>query len=140
MTAWLALCKAEPAPRGYVTSRYDVALPGWVEVEDDAVDGFYRYQHYHREYRLKPEDSILKTPRDIGIYAWLQHEGRIVLNYSPQEKRLSGPASSDLPPLYARAATLCTGLLPRFEFGQLYYDDVPPSVANHLQYKLCQTK
>ena len=138
VSTYLDLCSTEPAPRGYKTEKYNTDQLRWFEVDEDANPGFYRYTHYHREYRLKTSSTVLKMPLYIGIFVWLQHEKRIVFSYDPEECVLTGPASAILPPLFARAASLCSGFLPHFERYQHVYSDVPASIAHHLLHKLQQ--
>lgn len=138
ITSYLPLCPHEPAPRGYKTEKYDIDQLRWFDVEEDSAPGFYRYTHYRREHRLKIDGAIWKTPPYIGIFAWLQHKKRIVFAYDPKESVLTGPANAILPPLFARAISLCSGLLPCFERGQHRYVEVPAGVAYHLLHKLHQ--
>lgn len=138
ITSHLSLCSNEPAPRGYKTERYETDQGRWLEVDSDIGPGFYRYIHYQREYRLKINGTTWKTPPYIGIFPWLQHEKRIVFTYDPKERTLRGPANVILPPLFARAVTLCSGLLPRFERNHHIYVEVPGGVAYHLLHKLHQ--
>ncbi len=138
--AYRALCPYEPAPRGYKTERYDAEQLRWIEVEEDRQPGFYRYTHYRREYRLKLPETSAKMPPYIGIFVWLQYKKRVVFTYDPKTKTLRGPASAILPPLFGRAAVLCSGFLPQFD-AQTYqhvYTDVPASLATHLLQKLHQ--
>lgn len=138
--AYRVLCHEEPAPQGYKTERYDAEQLRWIEAKEDRQPGFYRYTHYRREYRLKLPETSLKMPPYIGIFVWLQHEKRVVFEYDPKAKTLRGPASAILPPLFGRAAVLCSGFLPQFD-AQTYqhvYTDVPAGLAYHLLQKLRQ--
>ena len=136
---YLSLCSYELAPRGYKTEQYDTEHLRWIEVEEDAQPGFYRYTHYRREYRLKLNDTSLQAPPYIGIFSWLRQEKRIVFEYDPDAQTLTGPASAILSPLFGRAAVLSSGFLPRFK-AQTYqhvYRDVPPGVCpTHLLQKI----
>lgn len=135
---YLSLCPEQSAPRGYKTERYSEDLLRWLAVEDDGGPGFYRYTHFHRDYRLKLKGTTLKTPAYIGIFIWLHQQNRVAFDYNPSTETLTIPASTILPPLFARAATLCSGALPQFVQFQHIYSQIPPEVAGHLLHKLHQ--
>ena len=138
--AYYDLCPHEPVPRGYKTEQYDLEQLRWLEVEEDDAPGFYRYTHYRREYRLKLSATCVKVPPYVGIFIWLQHAKKIVFTYNPKTLTLQGPASAILPPLFGRAAILCSGFLPHFDTTTYdhVYQDVSPAVAYHLLHKLHQ--
>ncbi|MCL4264741.1 MAG: hypothetical protein KJ069_16075 [Anaerolineae bacterium] len=136
------LCPPEPMPQGFKSERYDWQRLRWAETATTDEPGFYRFSHYRREYRLKMDDVVRKTPPYIGIFAWLHYKNQIVFQYEAATQTLRGPASATLPPLLGRAAVLCSGHLPRFEpqNSTHIYQEIPPAVANHLLYKLHQGK
>lgn len=140
--SYLHLCPREPMPQGFRTERYDTQRLAWIEASEANQPGFYRFTHYRREYRLKIGDDVLKTPPYIGFFAWLRYENRLVFTYDAAKQMLHGPASVTLPPLLARAATLCSGFLPRFvpQDRAHIYQDIPPTIAHHLLDKLHQGK
>jgi hypothetical protein len=78
--------------------------------------------------------ELLDVPRAAGIYAVLRQEQRHILRYEVARQRLSVPVRAQLPVLHARAAVLCSGMLPAFDrtapdHPSLVYAAVPYHVA-----------
>jgi hypothetical protein len=101
----------------------------WFDVQSDEADGFYRYQRFTTEYRLKWQGSSRKLERSTGIYEYARRTGRLIVDYDPIEEVLRVPLTAGLPSLAERSAVMTTGLLPTVEFavgrGVLIYREVP---------------
>jgi len=127
-------------PIGYKMKKFDVAASRWKEVEESHKPGFYRYEYYRPEYRLKLNGRSLKVPRNVGLFLLLQHHNRSVLQYDSEKQTLTIPVHPRLPVLFARAATLCSGYLPHFD-KKTYtytYHQITPTVARYITSKLNQ--
>lgn len=62
-----------------------------------------------------PMGSTVHASREHAVYERMRWENRNVLDYSLVDRELWVPAQASLPPLQARAATLASGMLPRYE-------------------------
>lgn len=138
---YLALCPMKPEPHGYGIKKLNLAQGQWVEVERTDGTGLFEYDCVEgRQYRLRIEGQCRQTPRDFGIYALLNHLGHSILRYDDRVCELVVPAFANLPILFARAATLCSGLLPQYDYlKKAYrYQGVTTAVAYAILTKLNQ--
>jgi hypothetical protein len=142
LDGYLELCVESPEPSGYTIRAFDTDALDWVEVRQAASDGLYRYEYYRPEYRLKTEGRCLRTSRESGIYLLLGRMRRSVLHYDRDEKKLSVPVRAPMPVLFARAATLSSGLLPRFLWNEKVptrvYRAIPEEIADWILSRLGQ--
>lgn len=133
LDGYARLAREVPGPSGYEIEVFDAAWLCWSEIPEAAGDGLYRYKYYRPEYRLRTGGRDLKVAREAGIYTVLERERRKILRYDPASCELAVPVTTPLPALHARAATLCSGLLPGFERrdGVPYrlYSGVPGGIA-----------
>lgn len=133
LAGYFRLAREVPGPSGYEIEAFDAPSLRWTEARDTQADGLYRYKYYWPEYRLRTGGRDLKVARETGIYTVLHRERRKVLRYDPTRCELAVPVAAPLPELHARAATLCSGLLPGFERrdGVPYrlYGGVPDGIA-----------
>ncbi len=131
-----------PGPSGYEIEVFDPARLRWSEAPNTSGDGLYRYKYYRPEYRLRTGGRDLKVTREAGVYSLLKREGRKVLLYDAAKQELVVPVAAPLPDLHARAATLCSGLLPAFERRDgvpcHVYGGVPTGIALAIMEKLDQ--
>lgn len=102
-----------PAPTGWSIQKFEELR--WVDTSTDRGNGFYRYRHFTTEYRLKWEGRCVKLDRSTGIYELCRRTGKLIVEYDPEARSLKVPLIAGLPTLAARAATLCSGLLPAIE-------------------------
>jgi hypothetical protein len=103
----------DPAPTGWSMERFENM--SWREVNSDSTDGLYRYRHTTTEYRLKSDGRCRKLDRSTAIYEYCRQTGRLIVGYDSSARTLRVPQIAGLPPLAARCATLCSGLLPSSE-------------------------
>jgi hypothetical protein len=79
---------------------------------------------------------------NTGIYAELSRIGRRVLRYEPEATNgtLVVPAAAPLPILHARAAVLCSGLLPAFDRAERTrrFVNVPRETVRRIAHALDQ--
>ena len=139
---YLALCLQRHEPQAYGTRQLDVAGKKWVEVEKSAETGLFEYAMADSSkcYCLKWNGIYTDVPRDIGVFALMHRLNKSVLTYDKDRRTLIVPRFANLPALFARSATLCTGLLPAYNrVDQTYlYQNVTPSVAYSISTKLKQ--
>ncbi|MCD1144808.1 hypothetical protein LQU92_06060 [Kocuria sp. LUK] len=116
----------------------------WEATEDRDLPGLYRINHHHRtRYAFRtPEDVASGHARfvasGIGKHFAARRAGVPLVSYDPELQLLSVPIGAELSGLYARAAVLCSGLLPAKvdEDFSLNYGDVSPEFAQVLVDKL----
>lgn len=142
VNGYARLAREMPGPSGYEIETFDTERLRWSEVNEVSGDGLYRYKYYRPEYRLRTGGRDLKVTREAGVYLLLGQEGRKVLRYDAAGQELAVPAAAPLPDLHARAAALCSGLLPAFERrdGVPYHlhGGVPAGIALAIMEKLDQ--
>jgi hypothetical protein len=142
LEGYARLAREIPGPSGYEIEAFDAERLRWSEVNEVSGDGLYRYKYYRPEYRLRTGGRDLKVTREAGVYLLLRREGRKVLRYDPAGQELAVPAAAPLPDLHARAATLCSGLLPAFGCRDgvpcQIYGGVPAGIALAIMEKLDQ--
>ena len=143
LDSYAQLCLESPEPSGYAIQTLDTDSLTWVEVSRSDGEGLYRYDCYRPEFRLKADGRCLKTPGEIGAYLLLRRRQRNVLRYTPESGDLLVPVRTRLPDLFARAATLASGLLPDFaRLGEVpthVYRQVPAAVAEAILVRLGQS-
>ncbi len=140
LNAYRHLCETRPEPQGYGIRYFDGQSLRWVEVEKSAENGLYEYMMVDgsRTYCYKKEYVFTKVPRDMGLYMWLADERRQILQYDTIAQTLTVPRFAVLPTLLARAATLCSGLLPKLVENTFVYQNTPAPVAYNIMIKLNQ--
>ncbi|MFI7481996.1 hypothetical protein ACH9EU_06215 [Kocuria sp. M1R5S2] len=112
----------------------------WEATEDRDRPGLYRVNHHHRtRYAFRtPEDVASGHARfvasGIGKHFAARQAGVPIVSYDPELELLSVPIGAELAGLYARAAVLCSGMLPAKvdEDFSLNYGDVSPGFAQAL--------
>jgi hypothetical protein len=130
-------------PRGYGIERYNHLALRFSQVDTDHDPGLYRYDVYGRpQFRLRGNGELLAVEMSIGIYAELRRRGANYLEYESGEINgtLSVPVNAPLPVLHARAAALCSGLMPALERSRwrLNYINVPRLLAERIAASLDQ--
>lgn len=143
LDAYLASTPESPPPRGFGIERFNVAVMRWVAAEDDRELGLYRYDVYGRpQFRFRDGDRLSAVNMSVGIYAELRQRHSICLEYADEEINgtFSVPVNAPLPVLHARAAALCSGLIPELDAKRwrLRYINVPQDVAQRIATSLEQ--
>jgi hypothetical protein len=118
LDSYLAGASESPPPRGFGIERFNSTVMRWVPAEDDQDAGLYRYDVYGRpQFRFREADRLRAVDMSVGIYAELRRRRSTCLEYSDEviNGTLSVPVNAPLPVLYARAAALCSGLMPALD-------------------------
>jgi hypothetical protein len=144
LESYTSLAKEAWEPLGYKIEKFDIYQLQWQEETDSNAEGLYRYYYYIPEFRLRLQGKLLRVPHEIGIYMILAMKQKMVLTYDVLSQTLSVPVRAPLPALFARAATLCFGVLPGFkvinDIPTMVYQRVPPNVAHALMSQLGQDR
>jgi hypothetical protein len=99
--------------------------------------GAYRSHFAGRRYFFRDEDGCARaTSAGLAKALAARREGLALHSYDRATRRLSGQLGCELPGLLGRAATACSGRLPREEGGTYSYSDVPPDVAQIIMAKV----
>jgi hypothetical protein len=103
-------------PRGLELEMFDTDTLTWLETEQRQRPGLYRCRTYegHLHGLLDPLSHWHRVIKEVGVYEVLRWEAKPVLVYNDADEELQVPADAALPALHARAATLCSGRLPRY--------------------------
>lgn len=135
--------RAPAPPSGYGVKRFD--LDELRPYDTDRFDRPGLYEHAAPagpEFRLVDDDGLsYRIDRAWGIYAALSRWGENKLRYFEQSVNgdLAVQVDAPLPPLQARAATLCTGLAPEKRNKVLLYRNVPMRIAEAIARSLDQS-
>lgn len=134
--------------RGYGVRRLAIDASGrlqWPEVEADRSPGLYSYDVWGREEFRWVDGSgrYLKVDKFTGTYAELRRLRRVEqlkLRLDTSTGELTVPADAPLPALQARAAVMCSGLVPAFDRRDRTrsYVNVPRSIAERIAESLGQ--
>jgi hypothetical protein len=133
-------------PQGFEAEYFDPALAAWLPAGSLEQRGLYRCRTYEGHvYALLDATSIWRrVVREFGVYEVFRWEQRPVISYSLARSELHIPAEAALPALHARAATLCSGRLPRWRLDsdtdayRLTYANVSLNVAERIASSLNQ--
>lgn len=135
----------EDLPAGFEAERFDAATQRWDAAADTEQRGLYRTRTFHGQvFALLDATLRWRRPvREFGIYEVLRWESNNVLKFSEKRSELLVPVGTPLPALHARAASLCSGRLPRFQPRRhktpvLIYDNIPLAVATRIARSLSQ--
>jgi hypothetical protein len=131
---------------GFEAEYFDTASLQWEPTQATDKRGLYRTQTFDGM-QFANCDAAFKWRRpvmEIGMFEVLRWEEKSVLNYSAESAELRVPPQIPLPALHARAASLCSGRLPRIrgkkgKGHELVYDNISESVANRISRSLHQT-
>jgi hypothetical protein len=140
----LETAAAPPPSVGFGVGRWDPDSNRFVPSETTGLAGLYRYEVYGAaEYRYSGgANRYSNVDFSTGKFAELNRLGRHMLQYETEEINgtLAVPVRADLPALQARAAILCSGLLPEFDRGSLsrLYRNVPRVIADRIAASLSQ--
>ncbi|HLI10883.1 MAG TPA: hypothetical protein VKY65_04725 [Alphaproteobacteria bacterium] len=116
LDAYTRLTDERELPRGLELERFDTGRIEWSQTDQRQQPGLYRCRTYqgHLHALLGPTEQWSRVIKEVGVYEVLRWEQKTVLTYSDDAETLTVPAEAPLPPLHARAATLCSGRLPRY--------------------------
>jgi len=142
LESYLDLSKSTPAAKGYGIERFDVRFLNWERASHDGAPGLYRYDVWGRpEYRFVSDPGIVySVDWSLGVHAELARTRRREIHYALESVNgtLRVPFAAQLPALQARAAALCTGLMPRLQDRRWHYANVPRSTADAIAASLGQ--
>lgn len=132
---------AAPPPRSFEIQKFNSETLRWDAAADGHTYGLFRYRAPGEVRHLLFDVGYRHVSREAGIWAVLAHTGRNVIAYAPDtvNGELRVPRLAGLPLLQARAAVLCTGLVPAFEHGTLRFSNVPRQLADRIAASLGQT-
>lgn len=136
---------APPPSPGYGMARWDPDSNRFTPTDNLGIPGLFRYEVYGAtQFRFSPSAyRYVDLDFSTGRFAELNRLDRSVLTY--EREAINGilrvPVKADLPALQARAAILCSGLLPQFDKATLTrgYLNVPRVIAERIGASLGQT-
>jgi hypothetical protein len=151
-----ALCEALPSlaqcrknlPRTSVITattyeKWESHTARFSRIESASSLGAFRLTSGSRTYIYRAGDDLARMSATLGDarivkYLAALDSGLSLVGYSAESRSLYVPLGADLPGVYGRAATMCSGKPPIEDLNQriLEYVDVPPDVASHLSFLL----
>lgn len=131
-----------PGARSY--EYFDLGSASWVKVSGIARPGAYRLTSaFTTTYIYSSADEWPTGMGRVGTAQLVKHlaahaSGKPLIAYEPESRQLSVALGADLPDLYGRAASLCSGALPVDvrNANALVYPDVPADIASVINAKL----
>jgi hypothetical protein len=131
--------------RGFEPERFDSATCLWNYVELTDEPGLYRCRTWNQQvFALRTAlNHWYRVPPEPAVYEILRWDERRVLRYHRSKRELTVPGTASLPLLAARAATLCSGRIPRritqsTSWTKVVYPNVTESVAERIARSLAQ--
>jgi hypothetical protein len=117
LDAYARVTDERELPYGLELERFAADRIEWTETDQREQPGLYRCRTYegHLHGLLGPTGRWSRVIKEVGVYEVLRWEEKAVLTYSEDEETLTVPAEASLPALHARAATLCSGRLPKYK-------------------------
>lgn len=127
-----------------VAERFDPADATWHATTDREQAGLFRINHHHRtRYRFRTEADVESghsrlVNSGLGKHLAARQAGAPLASWDESLQLLSVPIGAELPGLYARAAVLCSGLIPTRvdDDFSLNYGDITREFAEVLIAKL----
>ncbi|WP_157073259.1 hypothetical protein [Kribbia dieselivorans] len=123
---------------------FDLTTASWRPIPGLAVSGAYRLsQSFRKAHIWVDESGAVKRQGRLATVQLVKHlaaraAGHPLTAYLPDSSTFLVPLGADLPALYGRALTLCSGHPPAISPRQrvVAYREVPPKVAQHMQHLL----
>lgn len=114
-----ALWVERSMPQGHPLKQFDPDRMRWIDCpeRDNYPPGLYRAEASWDVIHILelPGGRSVEVSREHGVYELLRWEEISALQYSMERRELWVPVQARLPLLQARAATLATGILPKYE-------------------------
>ena len=125
--------------------RWDTASASWEVVHSLASVGAYRLKDFRSLYVVRSADDVLNGTAAVGAAQLVKHIANMwahepLVGYHSKSESVVAPLGADLPGLYGRAASICSGRAPReiMEQRVIQYPSVPRDVAGTIFAKLSQ--
>lgn len=129
--------KRVPVPAFQSLEIWDTASATWVPGTSLASTGAFRLRDFRSIYALRSRDDLDRGTVAIGTAQLVKHianrwAGDPLIGYHTRSGSVVVPLGADLPGLYGRALSLCSGRAPRElpESRMVQYPDVPRDVAD----------
>jgi len=124
---------------------WDTGSASWQATNSLASPGAYRLKNYRALYMVRSGEDIARGQVAIGNAQLVKHianlwAGDPLAGYHSRSGSVVVPLGADLPALYGRALSLCSGRAPRevTEHRMLQYPSVPRDVADTIFAKISQ--
>jgi hypothetical protein len=145
LSSYADMWQARPLPQGHSVEVFDADTIRWISCYDteDLEPGLYAVKlSWDIVHILQIAPGIsLDVSKEHGVYRRLSWEGRNVLEYSESARELWLPTRAPLPPMQAKAATLSSGMLPKYEkrhMDGIVYVNITADLAERIALSLEQ--
>ncbi|GAA1750093.1 hypothetical protein GCM10009767_06240 [Kocuria aegyptia] len=132
-------------PEYRTAEAWDTNSASWHATNSIHLAGAYRLKNFDALYVIRSADDIEMGTVAIGNAQLVKHIANLWANdplagYHSRSGSVVVPLGADLPGLYGRALSLCSGRAPReiVEHRMLHYPSVPRDVANTVFTQLLQ--
>jgi len=116
---------------------WDTASASWQRTETIVPVGAYRFRDFSSTYAIRASSDVENGTIGLGNAQIVKHIANLwaddpLVGYHSRSGSVVTPLGADLPALYGRALSLCTGRAPReiVTHRMLQYPGVPREVAN----------
>lgn len=135
--------KRVPVPAFQTLEIWDTASAAWVQATSIASTGAYRLRDFRSIYVVRSRSDLESGTAAIGTAQLVKHianswTGDPLMGYHEKSGSVVVPLGADLPGLYGRALSLCSGRAPRElpDSRLTQYPDVARDVADTLMDRL----
>jgi len=123
-----------PFGKDWEVNEFDPVRLGWSSVSPSKArkspNGLFRFKvHFKPEYYLRLRGKSFRVPVQVGKYVMLRKTRKRITKHDLANGVFSVPVSCRPPLLIDRALTICTGMIPEVEGGQLLYRNVDQNKA-----------
>lgn len=140
LARYVDLWQPRAMPQGHSIEMFDVDTVRWIacyEMEDFEPGLYAVKMSWDIIHILQTAPGLsVHATREHAVYRRMSWDGRNVLDYSRTDNELWVPVQAPLPPLQARAATLASGMLPRYEkrhdMHGVVYVNIAEQLANRI--------
>jgi hypothetical protein len=126
-----------PVPRYRTLEKWETRSAAWMPADSLSAVGAYRLKEFQSIYVVRSAQDIESGTAAVGTAQLVKHiannwTGDPLVGYHGKTRSVVVPLGADLPALYGRALTLCSGMAPlEHPKGRLVqYPTVPRSVAD----------
>jgi hypothetical protein len=132
-----AVLKRVVVPQYRSAEFWDTKSASWRPAETLACVGAYRLRHFGPTYAIRSSEDVDRGTIGIGNAQVVKHIANLweddpLVGYHSRSGSVVAPLGADLPTLYGRALSLCSGLAPREipQHRMLQYPSVPREIAD----------
>jgi hypothetical protein len=137
--------KRQPVPKHRSAEYWDTSSASWINTDSLGRTGAYRLRDFGSIYCIRSPEDVERGTLGLGTAQLVKHVANLwardtLVGYHSKSSSVVVPLGADLPSLYGRALSLCSGRAP-IELEKvrlLQYPGVPRSIADIMYTRLSQ--